>query len=66
MSTEVLYSLTEISRALNIEPRRLAKLAKGIAPVGFRGNGKKLFKIEQFDAIRASEPAKLVSLTLTR
>jgi hypothetical protein len=66
MNVDVVYTLTEISRALNIEYRRLRDPAKikDIVPYGYRSNGRGFYKLEQFDGIGAGKRAELVSLTL--
>jgi hypothetical protein len=54
------FTLNQVSRILNLERRRLAKLADGIQPAAF--NGKlRLYRIDQFDhLVRLEERQHMV------
>jgi len=53
---EVAYTLTEMARMLGLDRRRLERLSVNIKPVAVCLNGRKLFRIEQFDEIRSILP----------
>jgi hypothetical protein len=57
---EQYFTLNQVSRLLNLERRRLAKLADGIQPVAYNGN-LRLYRLGQFDhLVRREERQHMV------
>ena len=48
------FTLNEASRLLNVERRRLMKLAEGIKPAAYNGN-LRLYRLEQFGHLAGLE-----------
>jgi hypothetical protein len=54
------FTLNQVSRLLNLERRRLIKLADGIQPAAFNGN-LRLYRLHQFDhLVRLGQRTSLV------